>query len=112
MGEGLMTNMTRVVGAALFLALAFGAAQAADPVKTVKIGVLYPLTGNAASAGASAKDAVDLGVEIVSADHQGNPSVGQSQTLRLITEEKVVAMLGAYHSSVAITATAMAERQG
>src|SRR5437588_8546861 len=108
---------------------------------TVKIGVIYPLTGNAASAGQSAKDAVELGVEIVNsvhpelkamplaatgglpnlggakielvnADHQGDPQVGQSQTLRLITQDKVVAMLGAYHSSVALVATAVAERQG
>src|SRR3954463_11397535 len=113
-------------------------AHAAD---NVKIGVIYPLTGNAAPAGNSAKDAVELGVEIVngahpelkglplaetaglpnlggariemiSADHQGNPSVGQSQTLRLITQERVIAMLGAYHSSVAMTSTAAAERQG
>src|SRR5436853_6423058 len=36
---------------------------------TVKIGVIYPLTGNAASAGQSAKDAVELGVEIVNGVH-------------------------------------------
>ena len=109
--------------------------------ETVKIGVIYPLTGNAASAGQSAKDAVDLGAEIVntahpelkvlplgataglpnlggakieldSADHQGNPQVGQQQTLRLITQDHVVAMLGSYHSSVSLVATAVAERQG
>jgi hypothetical protein len=34
-----------------------GPARAGD---AVKIGVIYPLTGNAASAGASAKDAVEL----------------------------------------------------
>ncbi|HTM75829.1 MAG TPA: ABC transporter substrate-binding protein [Pseudolabrys sp.] len=108
---------------------------------TVKIGVIYPLTGNAASAGQSAKDAVELGAEIVNnaipelnilplgataglpklggakieligADHQGNPQVGQQQTLRLITQEKVVAMVGSYHSSVSLVATAVAERQG
>jgi branched-chain amino acid transport system substrate-binding protein len=135
-----MINAARLVcaglGAALFLLLA--PAQAAE---SVKIGVIYPLTGNAASAGASAKDAVELGAEIVngdhpeltgiplaagaglprlggakiellSADHQGNPSVGQSQTLRLITQDHVAAMLGAYHSSVTMTASAVAERQG
>jgi branched-chain amino acid transport system substrate-binding protein len=108
---------------------------------TVRIGVIYPLTGNAAPAGNSAKDAVELGAEIVNGahpelaglplaatqglpnlggakielinvDHQGNPSVGQNQTLRLITQEKVAALLGAYHSSVALVATAVAERQG
>ncbi|MBI3513577.1 MAG: ABC transporter substrate-binding protein [Proteobacteria bacterium] len=133
-----MTDAARALGAALLLAAMLTPAQAADPIR---IGVIYPLSGNAASAGASAKDAVELGVELinnvhaelkgmplsgslglprlnsakielVSADHQGNPSVGQSQTLRLITQEKVVAMLGAYHSSVAVTATAVAERQG
>jgi branched-chain amino acid transport system substrate-binding protein len=124
--------------AALISALLAGPVAAAD---NVKIGVIYPLTGNAASAGSSAKDAVELGLEIVNnahpdltglplaataglpnlggakielitADHQGNPQVGQNQTLRLISQEKVVAMLGAYHSSVALVATAVAERQG
>ena len=124
--------------AATLLAVGFGTpVHAAD----VKIGVIYPLTGNAASAGQSAKDAVDLGAEIVNnahpdlkalplgaaaglpnlggakivldgADHQGNPQVGQQQTLRLITQDHVVAMLGSYHSSVSLVATAVAERQG
>ena len=51
-------------------------------------------------------------IELVSADHRGNPSVGQNQTLWLITEEKVAAMIGSYHSSVTLTATAVAERCG
>jgi branched-chain amino acid transport system substrate-binding protein len=126
------------------LALALIAATTARPAcaaDTIKIGVIYPLTGNAASAGSSAKDAVELGadivntahpelaglplaataglpnlggakIELINVDHQGNPQVGQNQTLRLITQDKVVAMLGAYHSSVALVATAVAERQG
>jgi branched-chain amino acid transport system substrate-binding protein len=132
-----MTRMWCVV--AMLLALSMGGqVKAAD---TVKIGVIYPLTGNAASAGQSAKDAIDLGVDIVnnaypalknlplgataglpnlggakievlSADHQGNPQVGQQQTLRLITQEHVAAMLGSYHSSVTLVATSVAERQG
>ena len=124
--------------AAALLSLGFAApGHAAD----VKIGVIYPLTGNAASAGQSAKDAIELGVEIINnahpelknmplgataglpnlggakivldgADHQGNPQVGQQQTLRLITQDHVVAMLGSYHSNVSLVATAVAERQG
>jgi len=118
--------------------LAGGSAQAQD---TVKIGSIYPLTGVSASAGNYAKAAIEIGEDIVNsphpglehlllgagqglpnlkgakvavtfADHQGNPSVGQSQTLRLITQDKVVAMLGAYQSSVSFTATAVAERYG
>ena len=128
-----------VLSVALSVAvLAVGPAWAAE---NVKIGVIYPLTGNAASAGQSAKDAVNLGAEIVNtahpelkalplgataglpnlggakieldeADHQGNPQVGQQQTLRLITQDHVAAMLGSYHSSVSLVATAAAERQG
>jgi branched-chain amino acid transport system substrate-binding protein len=123
---------------AAVLAATAAPACAAGPVK---IGVIYPLTGNAASAGQSAKDAVTLGAEIVNtahpelknlplgataglpnlggakieldeADHQGNPQVGQQQTLRLITEDHVAAMLGSYHSSVSLVATSVAERQG
>jgi len=124
--------------AATSLATGAAPARAADPVK---VGVLFPLTGNAAAAGQASKAAVELAAEIVNnphpelgniplakdagmpglggakleltfIDHQGNPSVGQSQTLRLITQEKVAAMLGAYHSSVALTATAVTERYG
>jgi branched-chain amino acid transport system substrate-binding protein len=125
------------LAAALLASSLSASAPAAD---AVKIGAIYPLTGNAASAGASAKDAVELGAEIVNTahpelsglplgptaglpnlggakielinvDHQGNPQVGQNQTLRLITQDKVTAVLGAYHSSVALVATAVAERQ-
>lgn len=53
-----------VFAAALSAALAF-AATSATAAENVKISVIYPLTGNAASAGQSAKDAVNLGVEIV-----------------------------------------------
>jgi branched-chain amino acid transport system substrate-binding protein len=135
-----MRNPWRILSFASFAAglLAVASAGAAE---NVKIGVIYPLTGNAASAGQSAKDAVNLGADIVNiahpelkalplgataglpnlggakieldeADHQGNPQVGQQQTLRLITQDHVVAMLGSYHSSVSLVATAVAERQG
>ena len=109
--------------------------------ESVKIGILMPLSGNAASAGQQSKAAIELAAEIVNsphpgmaslplgsgaglpnlkgakielvvADHQGNPSVGQSQALRLIQQEKVAALLGAYQSSVTFAATAVAERYG
>jgi branched-chain amino acid transport system substrate-binding protein len=132
-----MRTTVIVVAAMLASALA-GPASAAD---AVKIGVVFPLSGNAASAGNAARAAVELGAEIVNtahpdlkplplaegaglpnlggakielvvADHQGDPSVGQQQTLRLITQEKVTAILGAYQSNVSFTATAVAERYG
>jgi branched-chain amino acid transport system substrate-binding protein len=113
----------------------------ASAQQTVKIGAIYPLSGNAASAGNFAKAALELGAEIVNnahpelkdiplaagtglpglkgakievifADNQGTPAAGQNQTLRLITEEKVNALIGAYQSGVTVTASAMAERHG
>jgi branched-chain amino acid transport system substrate-binding protein len=125
--------------AALALAASFATAAAAQ--STVKIGAIYPLSGNAASAGASAKAALEVAadiinnahpelgdltlaktaglpglggakVEIVFADNQGAPAAGQNQALRLITEEKVHALMGAYQSGITLTASAIAEKYG
>jgi branched-chain amino acid transport system substrate-binding protein len=133
-----MHKASSTFGTAMLAAVLAVPAFAANPVK---IGVVFPLSGNAASAGKAALAAVELGAEIVNgahpelkglplaataglpnlggakieldiADHQGNPSVGQSQTLRLITQDKVVALTGAYQSSVTLTASAVAERYG
>jgi branched-chain amino acid transport system substrate-binding protein len=126
---------------AAMLAAMMGVAGGVAAEDTIKIGVLLPLSGNAASAGQQSKAAIELAAEIINtphpgmanlplgagaglpnlkgaklelviADHQGNPSVGQSQALRLIQQEKVVAIHGAYHSSVTFAATAVAERYG
>jgi branched-chain amino acid transport system substrate-binding protein len=133
-----MKGWARLVVATAAAMLVTAAAQGAD---AVKVGALYPLTGNSAPAGQAAKAAIELAIDIVNnahpeleglplaetaglpnlggakievvhVDHQGDPSVGQQQTLRLITQEKVAALLGVYHSSVALTATAVAERYG
>src|SRR5437868_8880814 len=124
--------------AATTLATGVRVARAADPVK---VGVLFPLTGNAAAAGQASKAAAELAAEIVNnahpelgnlplakdaglpglggaklelvfADHQGNPSVAQTQALRLLTQDKVHVLFGAYQSSCTFTATAAAERYG
>ncbi len=116
-----------------------GNASAQD--KTVKIGALFPLSGNAASAGVHAKAAIEVAMDIINnanpelgnfplaknaglaglggakvdvvfADNQGSPATGQNQTLRLITEEKVVAITGAYQSGITLTASAIAEKYG
>src|SRR3954468_13918976 len=117
------------------------AAPASAQDKTVKIGAIYPLSGNAASAGVHAKAAIETAVEIINnghpglgnlpltkgpglpglggakvevvfADNQGTPAAGQNQALRLITEEKVVALNGAYQSGITLTTSAIAEKYG
>ena len=45
-------------------------------------------------------------------DHQGKPEIGLSEAERLITQEKVHALFGAYFSSVTNTASQVAERMG
>ena len=51
-------------------------------------------------------------IELIFADNQGTPAVGQNQALRLITEEKVAALIGAYQSGITLTASAIAEKYG
>ena len=108
---------------------------------TVKIGGIFPMSGNAASTGVHTKAALEVAmdiinnahpelgnlplarnaglaglggakVEVIFADNQGSPATGQNQALRLITEEKVVAITGAYQSGITLTASAIAEKYG
>ncbi len=118
---------------------AFAVSTLAMAQQEIKIGVLYPLTGAAASTGAELKGALELAADIVNngakdipdlpfssggglpnlkgakiklvfADHQGNPQIGATETERLITQEKVVAVVGAYFSNVTATSSQVAER--
>jgi branched-chain amino acid transport system substrate-binding protein len=125
----------------LLAAPAVIAASRSRAAETVKVGILLPLTGNSAASGGEAKAAVETAAEIINAghpelkgltvgttpglsglggakiepvfvDHRGDPSMAQSLALKLITGDKVAALFGAYHSSCAMTATAVSERYG
>jgi branched-chain amino acid transport system substrate-binding protein len=116
-------------------------ASRARAAETVKIGVMFPLTGNSAASGGEAKAAVEVATDIINTghpelrdlpigqeaglpglggaklepvfvDHRGDPSMAQSLALKLVTNDKVAALFGAYQSSAAMTATAVAERYG
>lgn len=123
----------------LLAALLFALCLPALAQQEIKIGVIYPLTGPAASTGAELRSALELAADIVNngaksvpglpfsagggiaslkgakiklvfADHQGNPQVGATEAERLITQEKVVAIVGCYNSNVTATASQVAER--
>ncbi len=124
---------------AMLIALAVAPAALAQ-TKEVVIGVLYAMTGPTAQIGIDAVNAIkvvqdivntqhspinvplgkggglpNLGgakVRIVVVDHQGKPDLGLSEAERLITQEKVNALFGAYFSSVTNTASQVAERIG
>jgi branched-chain amino acid transport system substrate-binding protein len=135
--------MTRRTAFALAMLTVAGFLAVSRPVtsqpKEVVIGVMYPLSGNAAQVGVDAVNAVKLAADIVNAnhdinvplgkgeglpnlggakirlvivDHQGKPDIGQSEAERLITQEKVHALFGAYFSGVTGTAAQVAERNG
>jgi branched-chain amino acid transport system substrate-binding protein len=139
--ETIKMKFKHILGLLCAASISVGLAGNASAQQTVKIGAIFPLSGNAASAGVHAKAAIEtamdivnnahpelgnfplaknaglagLGgakVEVVFADNQGSPATGQNQTLRLITEEKVVALTGAYQSGITLTASAIAEKYG
>jgi branched-chain amino acid transport system substrate-binding protein len=49
-------------------------------------------------------------MRLVTADHQGDPQKGRAEAERLITQEKVCAIIGTYQSAVAVTVSETAER--
>jgi branched-chain amino acid transport system substrate-binding protein len=105
----------------------------------VVVGALYPLSGANAQIGIDAKQAFETALDVVNnphdldlplaktaglpglsnakvrlvyADHQGDPQTGRAEAERLITQEKVAAIIGCYHSAVSATASQTAERYG
>src|SRR5271157_4273343 len=104
--------------------LAAGAAQADDANKTLKIGVVYDLTGPFAGGGSElhylgAKTMIDwfiskgpiegYKIEAVYADAQSKPDVAINEAVRLIEQEKVDMLLGFYSSAECVPAAARIE---
>lgn len=111
-----------------------------EKISEVKIGAILPLTGPASTTGKTAKDGMDLAVDIINgkyddinlpfakeeglpglggaklkivySDTQGAPEKAQTIMEKLVNDEKVAAVEGAYHSSVVAAAAIVAERYG
>ena len=124
-----------VLPALLFAGLAATPARAADEIL---VGAIYPLTGNAAQVGADARAAIDTVLEVINgthepvpmlmgkgggldrlggakirvvfADHQNDPQKARAEAERLITQDKVVAIIGSYTSATAATISQVTER--
>jgi branched-chain amino acid transport system substrate-binding protein len=111
------------------------AARADTP--DVAIGIIYPFSGSSAQIGVDAKNAFETALEIINntydfdlplargaglpglggakvrlvyADHQADPQKGRAEAERLITQEKVCAIIGTYQSAVAVTVSQICER--
>lgn len=135
-----MDNLTRrkfLVGSGALALSPLVVSRAFAQGKTIKIGAVYPLTGNLASTGLDCKRGVELAVEIINgkydlnlplartegipglggarlevvwADTKGEPKNGQAEAERVITQDQVVGVIGAYQSSVTKTASQATER--
>src|SRR6201746_1633222 len=131
-------NITRrnvLLGATAAAALAPIASRA--QTSEVVIGIIYPFSGASAQQGVDAQKAYETALEIINkdydfdlplakgeglpglggakiklvfADHQSDPQKGRAETERLITQEKVCAVIGTYQSAVAVTVSQVCER--
>ena len=130
-----ITRRNVLLGATATAALLPIAARA--QTAEVVIGVLYPLSGANAQIGVDAQHAYGTAADIINnkhdldlplardagltghggakvrlvfADHQGDPQKGRAEAERLITQEKVCAVIGSYQSAVAVTISQICER--
>ena len=131
-----------MLSVALIVSLALvGCVKPAPPVEVepVRIGAIWPLSGPLAATATELKQGAELAadivnnsydidlpfargeglpglggapIEIVFADSKGSPETGLAEAERLIEMEGVVALIGAYQSSVTETASFAAERLG
>ncbi|HEX9211401.1 MAG TPA: ABC transporter substrate-binding protein [Bradyrhizobium sp.] len=130
-----ITRRDVLLGATATAALMPLAARA--QTSEVVIGATYPLSGSGAQVGVDAQRAFETAVDIINndqdfdlplakgvglpglggakirlvyADTQGDPQKGRAEAERLITQEKVCAILGSYQSAVAVTISQICER--
>jgi len=138
MAHGKSFGQMRIAVWLLGLVGLLGSAPAvAENPRVIRIGAIYPLSGNIATTGLDCRRGAELAVEIINgkydldlplarteglpnlggaklelvfADSRGEPKNGLAEVERLVTQEHVVAIIGAYQSSVTKTASQAAER--
>jgi branched-chain amino acid transport system substrate-binding protein len=108
----------------LSLALTLAAATAASAADPVKIGVILPFSGGSSIAGSEIWNGITLAleeanaaggvlgrkIELVREDDESVPTKGVTAAQKLITRDKVVALLGTYNSAVALPASDVARK--
>jgi len=131
--KGVSRNVWIAVGIIIIIVIIAGVAAwyfskpAPTKISEIKIGVILPLSGKLAETGSDLKRGIEFAVDqinskggiknlggaklvVVWGDSAGDPKTGAAEAERLITEEKVVALVGAYQSSVTKTVSEVAER--
>jgi branched-chain amino acid transport system substrate-binding protein len=132
-GSGILGTALRILAMAALLGPAAAQAQG----KVIRVGAVYPLTGNIASTGLDCRRGAELAVDIINGkydldlplarsegipglggarmelvfgDTKGEPKNGIAEVERLVTQERAVAIIGAYQSAVTKTASQATER--
>ena len=130
-------NKLSIIGLSLLVVLFLAGSLFAQQLKVIKVGAVYPLTGNIASTGLDCKRGAELAVDIINGKYDLNLPLAKDRRNTqsrwsqdragfrrykrgseeryvrsggLVTQEKVVAMIGAYQSSVTKTASQATER--
>jgi branched-chain amino acid transport system substrate-binding protein len=134
----MLTRRTLITSTAAVAVAGRAIEAGAQAPKEVVVGALFPLSGAAAQIGVDARAALETAVEIINnahaeldlplaqaaglqglggakirlifADHQADPQKGRAEAERLITQDKVVAIIGTYQSAVAATVSQSCER--
>ncbi len=126
-GEVVIGLCLGITGVVVTLAVVLGSALMAAAAEEVRIGILSPMTGPLAKFGQLHKNVLTMAVEdvnnaggikalggakvrLIFGDTRGEADIGVTETERLITLEKVHALIGAYQSGVGFPASAVAER--
>ena len=128
-------KLSRIVGLVAILGVAsvagsilFGSGAGEAATKDVRVGLVYPTTGPAATLGQAMVNGHIQAVEeinaaggirslggaklvYVMADTQGKPEIGMSQLRRLIDQEDVPVVMGAFQSPVSFVTTQLAEQK-
>lgn len=108
----------------LFSLAIFSCVKKPEQPKEIKIGAILPLTGDAASWGASAKEGIDLAVSEINAkggaggikvaivyeDTQAQPEKGASAMQKLASIDKVPAVIGDIVSATTLAVAPIAEQ--
>ena len=132
-----MNRREIILGGASAVAVLGATVLSAQQPAEVLIGAVYQMSGASAQVGVDAQHAFDTALDIINnahdidlplaknaglaglggakvrvivADHQGDPQKGRAEAERLITREKVAALIGSYQSAVAVTISQTAER--
>jgi branched-chain amino acid transport system substrate-binding protein len=128
-----------LVAALLLISGLLAGCDKEQAAQSVKIGVVYPLSGSLAATGAGMQNAVNLAVDIVNqdydlnlplapglgltglknvrlevilADSQGTPEGGRAAVQKLVGTDHVAAVMGCFQSAVTAEASLAAEELG